>query len=192
LVLPGPQPLIKTLIRLADVQGWNLSVVVGSQEEQNLYKNMSSNNDHVFLSDDLDNILAVFPDAPGRGACIVIGHDFSSLSQEVWRNLTNGSRFFLFMSGRTKLGVAPDIFPFTEGASFVPLRQQKLDIRILKQSLEIAKAMHSSDVEGWARRLYKIIDVGDLTTAELGELLVTKFNYGTSLVKVGFAVQNNQ
>ncbi|XXH00688.1 hypothetical protein Hte_007038 [Hypoxylon texense] len=181
LALPGPKPIIHALAKIASLRGWNLDIVVGSEEEKSQYAKDQSAIDNVFLFDDLDTTIAATQNSPGGPSRVVIAYDFSPLSQDIWRSMTNGSRFYVYFDDNAAMNAAPDALPFTRGASFIPIRRENLGKSSLLASLDAARQLQSPAVP--ESESY-VVDVESLATAETQKPVVVRYNYGKSQVKI--------
>ncbi|KAI0157190.1 putative polyketide synthase [Hypoxylon sp. FL1284] len=177
LALPGPKNFVHTLAKLAGLRGWKLDIVVDSKEEKEQYVKESSAVQSVFSPDDLDAIVAA---AQGKSQ-VVVAHNFSSLGQDVWRSMANGSRFFILFDDDAAMDVAPDSLPFMRGASFIPIRREGLGLPSLVSSLDAAKQLKAAVDSEYEQN---IIDVESLSTMETQRSHVLRYNYGKGQVKV--------
>ncbi|KAJ5958028.1 polyketide synthase-nonribosomal peptide synthetase [Penicillium vulpinum] len=186
LALPGPATTLHALVRVAKALQWDLRLVARSQSEQREYiTKLNLDSDKILLSTDWKAISANLRSENGRS--IIIAHDFSTLSQEVWRHVPSHA---LFILNEASLGSAPDALPFTRGASFVPTKINTSDSvaasELLKQALNLLRdhtevagdiaAVHDISYAGQVNEL-----VRDLPAGKIG---VFHYRYNESQVKI--------
>lgn len=191
--LPGPKPITALTVLLAKSLGWDFTIIVKSEEEKKMYlSRYSLNDDNAFVLSDTGALLSLINQSSQNSSLSIIAHDFSTLAQEVWRNIPGASQFLL-LSNEATLPHAPDGLPFTRGASFIPVNAKVLRassevaMRILKSSLDLLKA-HPKLLSNFSDYT-KVLDStasGDFNTEVQNETLVMKFNYGEDQAKVGY------
>ncbi|RYO91715.1 hypothetical protein DL762_002044 [Monosporascus cannonballus] len=165
LSLPGPKTIMNMTVLLARAHGWDLTLVVDrEQDREQIMSTSGVDANKVLLSSDLDSVIAAVDSLQSSPPLTVIAHDFSPLSQEVWRNIPALGRFLLVTrDGSMKQG--PDGLPFSRGASFIPVISKTLHATsesassLLKTSLDLVERypelLSASDSA-------KIVDASDL------------------------------
>jgi acyl transferase domain-containing protein len=112
----------------------------------------------------------------------VIAHNFSSLSQEVWRYMPSMGRFIL---NESVIHDTPDALPFTRGASFTStclatVHKHDADglCKLLRKSLELLESHPELLVQD-----PKVVDISEAGTATESSQVV-KYGYSLSGIKV--------
>ncbi|KKK26873.1 putative polyketide synthase, partial [Aspergillus rambellii] len=139
LALPGPVPTVHALVRLGKALGWDVRLVARSAEERQKYlSEFEIDGGGVLLADDMNEIRAPLRETDRRW--VILAHDFSPLSQEVWRHLPARSVFVL---NDARLESALDSAPFSRGASFMRTSVKTLHApaasAILQQTLDLVQ-----------------------------------------------------
>ena len=188
ILLPASKHIVEVFIALATLLKFKLTIVSASEKAtgelaiQDIILDSTtlvSANDHSAISATLE-----------QGASVVIAHDYSSLTQEVWRHAPAFSRFVL---NDATLDSAVDMLPFSRGASLTAtgissLYKSKPDVlaTVLQRSVAVAHA-YPSGLSGGLRE----IDVGDLANEEgltsamtVSQPSVLTYKYGQSMVTV--------
>lgn len=126
LALPGPKSTTTMLVLLAKALGFNLCITVASLEERQEYMSQFSlAEDNVLLSSDMDQLVASMDKRSQQSSLSIIAHDFSTLAQQVWKEIPASSRFLLLMNNPS-IPEGLDCQPFMRGASFVPVNTKSL------------------------------------------------------------------
>lgn len=185
LALPGPTSTLHALIRASNVLQWDLQLVVGSEAEKQDYTtqfNLGSHN--VLLAMDGKAISSrICPD----GRSIVLAHDFSSFSQDVWRHLPASGAFVL---NETTLEGALDPLPLTRGASFISSSLNSLDDATVSDNLTQALLLvkEHPQLAGHSAAVFDIDGVKTVSeiTSDIpaGKIPVFRYHYNESQVKV--------
>lgn len=183
--LPGQYPLTAITILLAQAAGCALTLVVASEEErQDFISQFSLNPDRVVLSSSLDCLISLMETNSGSSTLSVIAHDFSMFSQEVWRSIPASGKFILL--SKDSLQQAPDLMPFTRGASFIPVNLETMHIShdLLRQSIDLVGSC--PELLSGGDKFVKAIDAGSLATIELQntKVPIVKPRYNESQLKV--------
>lgn len=199
LSLPGPDTDVSILAKLARLLDWNISVVVHSASEREWYiSRVGLSPEKVLLSGDIGYLQAYIQgqqEKSSSGTITIIGHEFGSLSQEIWRNIPESSRFMLW--NKSSLESVPlDPLPFSRGASFVSSnmkslrRSPKTISKILKLSLELLKT-HSPQLVDHGSEEINVVDIQDArNTATVpsdkqnAKTTVVRYRQGKSQIKV--------
>lgn len=110
MLLPAPTPVVVATMVLCLAFGFKVTVVADSCQQREEYQTrLQLATDTVILSQDIG---ASFPPKP----IVVVAHDFSMISQEVWRSMPPMGRFVLVDSS---IEQAPDALPLARGATFL-------------------------------------------------------------------------
>jgi len=186
LLLPGPMALLRTLILLSQIFNWRVTVVARNLYEENMYVDelgMSAGN--VLQAENIKGIIDFVQQPLPLSPSVVIAHDFSGLSKEVWRHITPLGRFVL---NEAPFDSVLDPLPFTRGASFLPARatdliseNEEAGRALLKLSLSILLA-HQLRLTVKP----KIYDIGASNLQETfdSDAAVVKYDYERSLIQV--------
>lgn len=118
LSLPGPKYVMDMMGRLAKAAGWNLIVIVNSSEQREQHiSQLGFHSEQILVGEDVTAVKAIIRrQYASSGAMTIVAHDFSLLSEEIWRSIPPACRFFL---SETSIDIAPDFLPFARGASFI-------------------------------------------------------------------------
>ena len=195
LSLPGPKPLIATLISLAKAVGWKLTVVVNSLEEmEELTSQLDLRSDQVILSQNVVDILALIRQECERScsdSVNIIAHDFSPLAQEIWRCIPAFCRIMVNASGE----VVPDPLPFTRGATFISANLKALRASpksvtgLLELSLRMLKDYPDKFIASSDDGSVNVIDIANASETvshaeQQSESSIVHFCYDKSRIKV--------
>ncbi|KAI1101537.1 putative polyketide synthase [Jackrogersella minutella] len=190
IALPGPLHFTVMSLLLTVSAGASGAVVVNSSEERQFYiSQFGLGPEYVILADDLDTLFTTMSKEATSSNISIIAHDFSTLSQEVWRNIPALGKFLLISQG--SLQQTPDATPFTRGAMFVPINSKvahastKSATALLGRSLDFVK-MYPGLLNN-SVSFVKPVDVGAVTANELGnetQTVVVSYNYNESKLKV--------
>ncbi|KAL9028248.1 MAG: hypothetical protein Q9196_003360 [Gyalolechia fulgens] len=138
MLLPAPTQVVIATIVLCRAFGIKVTVVVDrSQDPQEYQTRWQLPSNAIILAKDVGASLTQKPP-------VVVAHDFSILSQEVWRRIPPTGRFILVDSA---IDDAPDALPFARGASFLSSSIEVLYKKdqvtlgdVLKLSLDVLQA----------------------------------------------------
>ncbi|KAI0836869.1 putative polyketide synthase [Hypoxylon sp. FL0890] len=188
--LPGPMHFTIASLLLTVAAGASGAVVVNSEEERQLFiSQFGLGPEYVILSSDLETLFATINKEAVNSSISVIAYDFSTLSQEVWRNIPALSKFLLVSNG--SLTQAPDATPFLRGSVFVPVNSKvihasaKSATAVLSKSLEFVKAYPSLLASSGA--FVKSLDIEAVTADDLAsesQTAVVNFKYDESKIKI--------
>jgi hypothetical protein len=181
LALPGPAPTLHALVRLGKAMQWDVRLLARSPEEQQEYIS-KFNNGSVLLADDIRTCLR-----EKDRRWVVLAHDFSPLSQEVWRQLPARSVFVL---NEAMLDSAPDALPFSRSVSFMPTSVKTLHTaaasEVLQRALDLVQKY-----PGLANDIASVHDISEFSPSNnlLHAVPATKvgvvtYRYHDSLVRV--------
>jgi acyl transferase domain-containing protein len=122
LALPGPQTTMRILARLGKKFGWDLAVVVRSQDERTHYDLLADFKDvRLLAADEIETLISHLQvNQASENTSTVIAHDFTNLGHEVWRRIPACGRFLLSNSETAPL--SPDMVPFMRGAAFITVK----------------------------------------------------------------------
>jgi len=137
LALPGPVATMHALVRLGRALGWDIRLIASCTEERQKYiSDFECDSSSILLADDMKEIRAHLRETDRRW--VILAHDFSPLSQEIWRHLPARSVFVL---NEATLESALDSTPLSRGASFMPTSVRTLHAtaasKILQQTLDL-------------------------------------------------------
>lgn len=178
LLLPAPLPIVWATTMLSRLLGFQVTIIANSKADRDHYAStLRLPLEAIMLSQSAYALMQRGSDAPK----VVVAHDFSTLSQEIWRSIPPMGRFVL---NDATMSQAPDVLPLTRGASFISSNTdilykgaRNMLFDVLKTSLDLFK--HNMDK--LARDL-QVFDIGLLKDdTDIGTV---SFNYGRSLVKV--------
>ena len=178
LLLPAPLPIISSTIMLSRLIGFRVTIVADSKAIQDSYlSTFQLPSEVVILSQDVEALMQRGSDAP----IVVVAHEFSALSQSIWRSMPPMARFVF---NDTTIRQAPDVLPLTRGASFFSTnieilykRARNLLLNVLRLSLDLFK----KNIDKFTREV-PVFDIGLLKDdAHSG---VVSLNYDHSLIKV--------
>ena len=174
LLLPTSSSMFQAFTTLSKMYGFRLTIVADKKCD-----NSPSPYPHPVLDKaDISQIRRLMSNAGGPTA--VVAHDFSSFSQEIWRNIQSGVCFILNENTQKALSTPPDVFPFNRGARFCVSALAltfKINPRALGQILRQVNPMVKS-----------VNPVNTCTLGSLGtsveERSVLAYRYGEDRVKV--------
>lgn len=178
LLLPAPLPVIWSTIMLSRFIGFRLTIVADAKATRDSYVDkFQLPSESVVLSQDVEALMQRGSDAP----MVVVAHEFSALSQSIWRSMPSMGRFVF---NDTSIRQTPDVLPLTRGASFFSTsieilykRAGNLLFHVLRQSLDMFKE-HMNKLT----RDVPMFDIGSLKDdADSG---VASLDYDQSLIKV--------
>lgn len=141
MLLPAPTHVVVATMVLCRAFGIKVTVVVDSSQDRHEYQTrLQLPPNAIILAKDIG---ASFTQKPP----VVVAHDFSIVSQEVWRRMPPTGRFILVDS---PIDEAPDALPLARGASFlstsieVLYKKDQITLgEVLKLSLHILQANKS-------------------------------------------------
>ncbi|TAQ89187.1 hypothetical protein B7494_g2486 [Chlorociboria aeruginascens] len=176
LLLSPTSQFLAATIALSQVLKFNLTIVADTTAAK-----AEILADHNLSADDIllaSNIEAIRIQSPH----VVIANEFSTLAQEVWRNLPSASRFVLNDGIITE---NPDILPFTKGTSFLStgvatLYKQNKDMlgELLGHSVDLLK--QSSTLLARTSLVHDISVLKTLTNTPTLDNSVLQYIYGES------------
>ena len=178
LLLPAPLPIIWSTITLSRLIGFKVTIVADSKATRDShFSKFQLPSEAVILSQDVEALMQRGSDAP----IVVVTHEFSALSQSIWRSMPPMGRFVF---NGTTIRQAPDVLPLTRGASFFSTnieilykRARNLLLDVLRMSLDLFKKNMKN-----VTRDAPLFDIGLLKDdADSG---VVSLDYDHSLVKV--------
>lgn len=178
LLLPAPLPVIWSTTMLSRILGFKVTMVADTKAVRDSYlSTFQLPAGAVILSQDVDPLMQRGTDAP----TVVVAHEFSALSQDIWRSMPPMGRFVF---NDTTISQAPDVLPLTRGASFLSTNidtlykgARNLLLDVLRLSLDLFK----KNMNELTREL-PLYDIESLKKdADSG---VVSFNYGHSHIKV--------
>ena len=186
LLLPAPQKIMDTYIRLSKVLNWKLTVIANDDQDKQKYTtkfNLSP--ETVLLAAHIKSIIGVVHGRPSGSPSVVVAHEFSPLSREVWRSIAPLGRFVL---NETSIEGPLDVLPFGHGASFLTARVSDLacqDVKAARELLQLTVSLFT----GHHQRL-----MINSTTQDIGTLQITNtdhtdgaiiaYNYQKSMIQV--------
>ena len=178
LLLPAPLPVIWSTIMLSRVIGFKVTITADTKANRDSYlSEFQLPSEAVILSQDVEALMQRGSDAP----IVVFAHEFSALSQSIWRSMPPMGRFVL---KDTTIRQAPDVLPLTRGASFFSTRIEILYKRarsLLFDVLGLSLDLFKKNIDKLARDV-PLLDIGLLKDdADNG---VASFDYNHSLIKV--------
>lgn len=183
LALPGPKSTLYALVRLGQAMGWKVSLVTRSTEEQQEFsREFNIDSGSVLLTDEIRTHMR-----EKNCRWVILAHEFSPLSQELWRQLPARSVFVL---NDTLLETALDPLPFSRGALFVPTSVATLQPAAASGILE--HALHLvQKYPNLASNVACVHEIGEFCQSNnvLREIPATKigvatYRYRESLVRV--------
>ena len=186
LLLDAPLTIVRAFTSLGGVLGIKFTIVVESEKDkQDCIAKFKLTPEAVMLTSDVKAICALVSKNRDGGPTAVIAHDFSYLSQEVWRFMPPMSRFIL---NEGVIREAPDALPFKRGASFLSTsiatlykRDANLLGYLLQRTLGFLKEHNDAMTQKPA--VYDISSPQPTATTPNDNCVVT-YNYGRSSVKV--------
>jgi hypothetical protein len=185
LALPGPAPTLHALVWLGKAMQWDVSLLARSPEEQQEYiSEFNIDNGSVLLADDIRTSVR-----EKDRRWVILAHDFSTLSQEVWRQLPARSVFVL---NEALLDSAPDPLPFSRGASFMPTSVTTLHTaaasEVLQRALDLVQKY-----PGLANDIASVHDISEFSQSNnllhavpATKIGVVTYRYHDSLVRVSW------
>ncbi|KAL8902624.1 MAG: hypothetical protein Q9207_004524 [Kuettlingeria erythrocarpa] len=176
MLLPAPTHVVTATIVLCRAFGIKVTVVVdSSQDRQEHQTRLQLPSDAIILAKDLGTSFTQTPP-------VVVAHDFSIDSQEVWRRMPPMGRFVLVDSA---IEEAPDALPLARGASFLSTsigllykKDQVTLCDVLKLSLHVLQAN-----QGLLARDVRMNEVGSLNDAPDNGIMALSSKDGTVKVQ---------
>lgn len=112
LLLPGPSSVTAALVSLCKASNWPFKILAeGSELSVLLSARFGTSSNSFALVKDRRDVTRVMHDYQPT---VIVGHDFSPLTQEVWRNVVSSSRMVL---NSPEITDDVDMSPLTRGAS---------------------------------------------------------------------------
>ena len=191
LLLPAPQPFIEAVIGLRRIFGFKLTVALTKQDSKaDILSMCAHNSDDVSVISDVSLLPNVLEQTNFQAPDAVVAHDFSAVSQDIWRLAPRMCRFVVCEG---TIEEAPDILPFTKGASFHSTSVRGLYKAegaklgdVLRRSLELLKNhpdMFRTKKPTIDVSLFKDIGSFTLRGPESTNAILT-YSYGESVIKV--------
>ena len=186
LLLPAPQQVTAAYVRLSQALNWKLTVVANDEEEKQAYTSkFGLTSESVLAAADVKTILDLVQTPTASAPSVVVAHDFSTLSKEVWRSIKPLGRFVL---NEASLEGSLDALPFSRGASFLTSRVSDLARQDLKAARELLRIIVSLVTEHQSELLTKATahDIGALQIAEAiqADGAVVAYDYNKSSIQV--------
>lgn len=193
LLLPAPLELTFAYIRLSQVLNWKLTVIANDdQDKQICISKFGLSPETVLNAAHAKTILEVIQNHPGNSPSVVIAHEYSLLSKEVWRSIKPLGRFIL---NEASIEGSLDVLPFGRGASFFTTRVSDLAFQGVKAARELLKVALSLITEYHQRLIIDSTshDIGMLQIEDTDHAdgAVVTYNYQQSLVQVRTIHINN-
>ena len=191
LLLPAPAPFIGAAVRLSRALGFTLKIVVDTQKEkEECLSSLGLSSDAVVLSSEVTGASIARASNKADEPNIVVAHEFSTFSREIWRSIPPMARFVL---NDGTLNEALDVLPFTKGAAFFSTgidTVYKRDPKVLGDVLKRALALLNDHKDLMIKNStsYDIGLLNDLAAvsqaATSPDNAVVTYNYGKSPIKV--------
>ena len=186
LLLPAPLELMYAYIRLSQVLKWKITVVAHDDLEKQTYvSKFNLKPETVLNAVHVKTIIEIVQLHPTNSPCVVVAHEFSSLSKEVWRSIKPLGRFIL---NETSIEGSLDVLPFSRGASFLTARISDLACQDVQGARDLLKLTVSLFTEHHQRLVIMATsrDIGtiQITHSNHAEGDVIAYNYQQSLVQV--------
>lgn len=183
LLLPAPLELMYAYIRLSQVLNWKLTVVANDDQDKHTYTSkFNLRPENVICAAHVKTIEMVQNST--NSPAVVIAHELSGLSKEVWRSIKPLGRFIL---NEASIDGPLDVLPFGRGASFLTARVSDLACQDVKAARELLKLVVSLFTEHHQRLMIKSTshDIGTLQIDDThAEGAVVAYDYQKSLVQV--------
>ncbi len=186
LLLPAPLELMAAYIRLSRVLDWKVTVIANDDQEKQIYiSKFNLGPEIVFNAAHAKTIIEIVQRHPTNSPSVVIAHEFSSLSKDVWRSIKPLGRFVL---SETSIEGPLDVLPFGRGASFLTARVSDLAGQDVETARELLKLTVSLFTEHHQRLIIHSSshDIGALQIGDVNHAdgAVVAYNYQKSLVQV--------
>ncbi|KAF7562295.1 hypothetical protein G7046_g1836 [Stylonectria norvegica] len=188
MLLPMQRSLINSFALLSKYRQFHLTAIQ-LEEEERVEDEERSGDIAAFETLQASNMGAIQEAMEDAGSSLVIiAETFSSIAQELWRNIPAGASLCLLDSG-TSILVAPDVSPFTRGARFTSTSIPflfKNDPRALRQVLAntLPLAIESSRrSKSQATSVLSIKDVGESGMVSKDDAVLA-YNYEQDFVNV--------
>ncbi|TGO73554.1 hypothetical protein BELL_0351g00040 [Botrytis elliptica] len=190
LLLPAPASFVKAFTSISKAIGYTYTLIVGSVEDEKKCLELGISEAELIRSSTTDVPLALKRLISKKRLASIISHEFSSLSQEIWRHVPPGTIFVL--SNGTILE-PPDALPFTRGATFLSTsidmlyKQDKTSIgSILTGAIDHLK--NHSDILHQRTKKYSIQELSNAGMAStnltsIEEATIT-YGYGEDFIEV--------
>ncbi|KAF7892692.1 uncharacterized protein EAF02_000230 [Botrytis sinoallii] len=190
LLLPAPASFVKAFTSISKAIGYTYTLIVGSVEDEKKCLELGISEAELIRSSTTDVPLALKRLISKKRLASIISHEFSSLSQEIWRHVPPGTIFVL--SSGTILE-PPDALPFTRGATFLSTsidmlyKQDKTSIgSILTGAIDHLK--NHSDILHQRTKKYSIQELSNAGMAStnltsIEEATIT-YGYGEDFIEV--------
>ena len=184
LLFSGPAGFTHAFIRLGYIFNWEITVVASNERESQIYQHELGMSAGAILFAHDEKAISDFVqgNAPPK---VVIAHEFSTLSKEVWRLMAPTCRFIL---NDAPIDHPPDVLPFARGASFLTAsitalnrQDEKAAHELLRLTLSILSAnQHQLTAKP------SMFDIGEVDLTEMKDVTegVITYNYGTSTIQV--------
>ena len=191
LLLPAPAPFIGAAVRLSRALGFTLTIVVDTQKEkEECLSSLGLYSDAVVLSPEVTGASIVRSSLKADEPNIVVAHEFSTFSREIWRSIPPMARFVL---NDGTLNEALDFMPFTKGAAFLSTgidtvykRDPKALGDVLRRTLTLLNDRKDLMIKNSTS--YDIGLLNDLAAVSQAatslDNAVLTYNYGKSPIKV--------
>ena len=190
LVLPAPTSIVKATIHLAQSFGIRFTIVT---REENTIRELIAKPDalskyRIISASDVSTVREILSEKSKHCPGVILAYDFKDLSQEVWRFAPSRTRFVL---NDATLEEAPDILPYTRGASFlsagVTTRNHDPEalVRLMIHSLNILQDHKSMTLEDAVRVDLDVLRDPKSVSALLNKSSspIVKMGYGKDIIK---------
>ncbi|KAI9655990.1 MAG: Type I Iterative PKS [Bathelium mastoideum] len=188
-VLPAPRGFVAAVIELRQAIGFQLTVIAESDEErQGLMNQFGFSSNEVSTPADIKAVQSFLGTNGSGKADVVISHDFSTFSQEVWRSMPAASRFVL---NDSTIEGNPDSLPFSKGVSLLSSgvgNMFKGRPSALGNLLSRTMGFMKEHKILWKANVHDVSALKNVATVsgsrEATQNAVIKYDYGHSSVKV--------
>lgn len=185
LFLPAPLELMFAYIRLSQVLNWKITVVAhDDQEKQTYVSKFNLKPETVLNAVHIKTIIEIVQSHPTNSPCVVVAHEFSSLSKEIWRSIKPLGRFIL---NETSIEGSLDVLPFSRGASFLTARISDLacqDVQGARDLLKFTVSLFTDHQRLVITATIRAIGTLQIPYSNHAEGDVSAYNYQKSLVQV--------
>jgi len=191
LLLPAPAPFMRAAVRLSRALSFTLTIVVDTPKEKEVcLSTLDLGSDAVILSSEVTGASIARSSNKANDPDVVVAHEFSTFSREIWRSIPPMVRFVL---NDGTLNEALDVLPFTKGAAFFTTGIDtiyKRDPKVLGDVLKRAMALLNDHKDLITENLtnYDVGLLNDLAlvseATEIPDKAVVTYNYGRSIIKV--------
>ncbi|PBP25423.1 putative polyketide protein [Diplocarpon rosae] len=163
LSMPGPNHVMDMMRRLADAFEWKLLIIVNSSKEGDQYvAQLGYRPEQIEIGQEIAAVSSIIRrHYASSGPLSIVAHDFSLLSEEIWRNIPPACKFIL---SEASIAAAPDSLPFGRGASFICSNTKVLRAsphsasELLRSSLHLV-AKHPALLHSTADTTVKIVNL---------------------------------